>query len=98
MKRFTIKNTIWQWNTEQGSWHFINVSDSTSEKIKKAQPKTGRRGFGAVKVRATLGGTTWETSIFPTKEGPYILPVKASVRAKECAQEGDSVVIECELL
>jgi hypothetical protein len=98
MKKFTIKDTIWRWNGGQGSWHFINVSDSNSEKIKDAQPKTGRRGFGAVKVRATLGKTVWETSIFPTKDGPYILPMKASVRSKERAQDGDRVTIQCELL
>lgn len=98
MKTFRIKNTIWQWHGGQGSWHFITVSDETSKKIKKAQPQTRKRGFGAVKVRAVLGKTTWTTSIFPTKEGPYILPIKASVRSKEMAQDGDTVTIVCELI
>ena len=43
-----------------------------------------RRGWGAVRVQATIGETTWETSIFPyAKVSAYILPVKADVRKKE---------------
>ena len=100
MKKFTIKNKIWLWNGMQGSWHFVHVSEKDSKAIKKAQPsgKGMGRGFGAVKIKATLGKTSWTTSIFPTKEGPYVLPIKAAVRTKEMAQEGDQVTIKCELI
>ena len=39
---------------------------------------------GAVRVQATIGETTWQTSIFPHSQSKaYILPVKADVRKKE---------------
>ena len=43
-----------------------------------------RRGWGAVRVQATIGETTWQTSIFPhSKINAYILPIKAYVRKEE---------------
>ena len=39
---------------------------------------------GAVRVQATIGETTWQTSIFPHSHSKaYILPVKAKVWKKE---------------
>ena len=33
------------------------------------------RGWGSLRVQATIGGTTWATSIFPSKQrGSYLLP------------------------
>ena len=43
-------------------------------------------------MRATLGGSTWFTSIFPDKaSGAYVLPVKKAVRRKEGVEAGDRV-------
>ena len=37
-----------------------------------------------MRVQATIGETTWQTSIFPHSQSKaYILPVKADVRKKE---------------
>ena len=32
-----------------------------------------RGGFGTIKVRATVGCTSWRTSVFPTKAGILLL-------------------------
>ena len=98
MKKFTIQSKIWQWHGGQGSWHFVNVGDKESKILRDNRPKVRKRGFGAVKIKATIGKTSWTTSIFPTKEGPYVLPIKASVRTKEMVQDGDKVKILCELI
>ena len=51
-----------------------------------------RAGFGSVRVQATIGQTTWATSIFPdTKSSSYLLPVKAAVRREAGIEEGDAV-------
>jgi Domain of unknown function (DUF1905) len=51
-----------------------------------------RRGWGAMKVAATIGDTSWETSMFPDKtSGGWFLPVKASVRKAEGLAAGDEV-------
>jgi len=43
-----------------------------------------KRGFGSVRVNVTIGGSTWKTSLFPSKElGHYVLPIKASIRKAE---------------
>ena len=55
------------------------------------------RGFGSVRVEATIGDVTWRTSVFPMKEG-YILPVKAQVRRKAGIAAGDEVTVGIELL
>ncbi len=66
------------------------IPDKVSAEIKLGHAGKGkmRRGFGAVKVEVELGGSKWRTSIFPTKEGPYLLPVKASIRKKEGLRDG----------
>jgi hypothetical protein len=58
-----------------------------------------QRGFGSVKVKVTVGGSTWSTSLFPaTAEESYILPVKAAVRKAEGLVEGGMVEVTIELV
>ncbi len=66
-----------------GGWYFLQVPKSTSAKL-KADFAKHRRGWGSLKVKVTLGKTTWKTSIFPdSKSGTYVLPLKADVRKRE---------------
>ena len=56
-----------------------------------------RRGFGSVKVTVTLGHSTWQTSLFPNKDGSWFLPIKKPVRVAEDLMDGDEVEVELEL-
>jgi len=56
------------------------------------------RGFGSVKVEATIGDVAWRTSVFPLNSGGYILPIKAEVRRKAEIGAGDQVALKLELL
>jgi hypothetical protein len=56
-----------------------------------------RRGFGSVKVTARIGGSRWQTSLFPQKTGGWFLPVKKRVRLAEGLDFGDAVEGELEL-
>jgi hypothetical protein len=56
-----------------------------------------RRGFGSVKVTARIGGSTWQTSLFPQKSGGWFLPVKKPVRLAEGLDFGDEIAGELEL-
>ena len=56
-----------------------------------------RRGFGSVKVTVTLGGSTWQTSLFPNKDGSWFLPIKKPVRVAEGLVEGEGIEVELEL-
>jgi len=65
----------------------------------RARTEGTRRGFGSVRVRVTVGSTTWSTSVFPdSRSGSYVLPVKKDVRVREGLQEGDQVAVALELV
>jgi hypothetical protein len=51
-------------------------------------------GMGSVKVKAQIGKTAWETTLFPTKDGRYLIAIKASVRKAEGTVEDDKVRVE----
>ena len=83
---FSFSAPCWRWQSQVTAWHFITLPEDKSEEIKffSENHSAKRRGWGAVRVQATIGETTWETSIFPhAKVSAYILPVKAEVRKKE---------------
>ena len=89
---YRFKAKLWLWPGEQAAWHFITVPKKESEII-KSKIKV-RRGFGSVKVEATIGKTVWRTSIFPdAKSGTYVLPIKAQVRRDEDIEPGDAVSV-----
>lgn len=85
------------WSGEGGSWHFVTVPEDQSAEI-RAQAFAGPRGFGSVRVEATVNGVTWRTSVFPQRSGGYILPVKAEVRRKAAIAAGDEIRVTLELL
>jgi hypothetical protein len=94
---YKYKAKVWLYPGMAG-WHFITVDKKVSDKVKKAQSALPRRGWGAVKVKVTLGKTSWLTSIFPDKQsGCYLLPLKAEVRRKEDLHKGDTATITLEI-
>lgn len=57
-----------------------------------------RRGFGSVRVTVRVGGSEWQTSAFPLKNGAtWFVPIKAVIRRAEGLEEGDPVELELEL-
>jgi hypothetical protein len=58
-----------------------------------------RRGFGSLRVRATIGGSSWKTSIFPgSGGGAFVLPLKRPIRKAEAIDVGDVATVTVELL
>jgi hypothetical protein len=90
---------LWLWAARRDdSWTFVTVPAEESEEIRElaAEP---RRGFGSVRVRVTIGGSTWRTSIFPDgASGSYVLPIKRAVRKAEDLDVGDVAVVTVELI
>jgi hypothetical protein len=81
----------------KGAWHFIELPIELGEQLNRIA--TGRRGrWGSIKVEATVGHTTWHTSIFPNDEGSFLLPLKAEVRKVEQVDAGDLVEVILELV
>ena len=93
----TFCGSLWLWTGESARWHFMTVPEELAGEI-RAHAAVALRGFGSVRVEATLGGVTWRTSVFPQKNGGYILPVKKEVRSRAGMSVGDEVTVTLELL
>ena len=79
------------------AWHFVTLPMDVADLIAEESPPGP--GFGSVRVQVTVGGTTWQTSLFPDgKAKSYVLPVKKDVRRRERLAAGDDVAVTLELL
>ncbi len=95
--RYKIRARVWLYPGEEACWHFVTLPKKQSAEIKKIFG-TIKRGWGSLQVLATLGKTSWETSIFPDKKaGGYLLPLKASVRKEEKISSGDTITLLIEI-
>ena len=94
----TVTSPLWVWKGEAaGSWHFLTIAEDQSGEL-RAEAFGNRRGFGSVKVAAAIGDVGWRTSVFPLKDGGYLLPVKADVRKKANIAAGDDVTFTLQLV
>ncbi|MFM7350333.1 MAG: DUF1905 domain-containing protein [Erythrobacter sp.] len=73
---------VWQGSADKpakGAWFFLVVAGETAQAIRANATKAD--AWGSVRIEATIGGTTWRTSLFPSKaHGGWLLPLKAAVR------------------
>ncbi len=95
---FTGPLWLWRGKTSDGSptkaaWHFVTIDGVVADALRVAA--AGRSAaWGSVHVTVTIGGTAWQTSVFPSKEvAGFLLPIKASVRKAEKLAEGDVVTV-----
>lgn len=98
-KTFNIKSEVWRWTGSPaggGGWYFVYVDRKLNDKIKKF---SRRYGSGFIKIRATVGKTSWDTALFShKKENAYLISIKAIVRKKEGIEIGDVVKIKFVLI
>lgn len=93
--RFEAK--LWQWQAKD-SWYFVTVPVEFSEEIGLIG-SSHKKGFGSVRVKATIGKSTWDTSVFPdTKSKSYLLPIKKEIRTAESLKGGTIAVVSIRLL
>lgn len=90
---------LWIWDARRGdSWTFVTLPDDVSEEI-RGMTDGRHRGFGSLRVRVAVGGSTWTTSIFPDSgRNAYVLPVKRDVREAEDLDAGDVASVTVELI
>ncbi|WP_338466257.1 DUF1905 domain-containing protein [Novosphingobium sp. ZN18A2] len=98
---------LWRWTGQSGtgSWHFLSIDGAAGEELsatalmRRLEGMT--RGWGSLKVTATLGHSRWTTSVFPQKndgQTTWLLPVKLAIRKAEDVAEGDEVSVTLEVL
>jgi Domain of unknown function (DUF1905) len=97
---WSLTAPLWIWKGKDAngaptatSWYFLTIGGEAAAQIRAAG--AGRStGWGMVKVRAIIGSTEFETSLFPNKsEASFMLPVKATVRKAEKIADGDAVAV-----
>jgi hypothetical protein len=90
-----VSGPVWLWQGSdgapaKGSWYFLTIDGETAQAIRAHA--TNAAAWGSVYVHATIGSTTWRTSLFPSKQvGGWLLPLKAAVRKAEKITEGAEI-------
>lgn len=85
-----FRGEIWFWKGPS-PWYFVTVPVEECGDL-EATSASVTYGWGMIPVRAEIGRTQWETSLWP-KDGRYIVPMKASVRKAEGLELGDIVTV-----
>ncbi len=89
---------LWRWSGEKASWYFVTLPEDVADDIDDRYGGPDLPGFGSIRVTVTLGGSQWQTSIFPSKEHrSFVLPVKKAVRRAEGVDDGDAVAVRLDL-
>jgi hypothetical protein len=97
--RYRFESEVRRWEARvHDDWYFVELPLEASAEIREWADAMPRAGFGAVKVLARLGGTSWSTSIFPGSTGTYSLVVGRKVRLAEGVEPGETVVAEVEIV
>jgi len=82
-----------------GGWTFVTLPHDCADQVRFYIGSSKSRAWGMIKVRARIGGSSWETTIWPDKtSGSFLLPVKAAVRKTEKIASGDTVAVSIRLL
>ncbi|HYF13371.1 MAG TPA: DUF1905 domain-containing protein [Candidatus Paceibacterota bacterium] len=95
-KTFTIEGEVVRY-PGPGGWYFVQADKEISDELRRSA-HTKKVGWGYIKVKAKVGETSWETTLFPTKNnGPYLIAIKTDVRKVEHISEKDTVRINVAL-
>jgi hypothetical protein len=87
---FVFSGPLIEWRGP-APYFFVPVPDEESADISEVAV-TASYGWGVIPVRARVGGTDFQTSLFP-KDGGYLLPLKVAVRKPNGLAAGDEVTV-----
>ena len=92
-----FEGEVFRWDARtDADWFLTSVPPELSAEIREI-PRP-HRGFGSVRVRARVGGSEWTTSIFPSADGTYVLPLKKAVLRAESLREGSPLTARLDVL
>ena len=93
-----------RWQGEKATYHLVGFTGDEAEAFSgyalMQKLEMGRsRGFGSVKVTASIGQTSWKTSVFPQdKQSEWILLVSKKVMRAEDLIPDEEIAVELSLL
>ena len=92
MTTYSFSAPLWR-HAGEAAWYFVTLPHDVTDDVEHLTSDT-RRGFGSVRVEATVGATTWRTSLFPdARSESFLLPVKRAVRIAEGLDDGSPVLV-----
>lgn len=72
---------------QQGGWHYVAIPLTISEQLADLADR------GVIAITATVGQTTWDTSLLPMGDGSHFVALNAAVRSANDLELGGSVTI-----
>jgi Domain of unknown function (DUF1905) len=93
---YELTGEVWLY-PGKGGWHFVTLPAELADEI-RVRYADAHRAFGSLRVKASLGSSTWNTSLFTdTRSASYLLPIRAEVRRREQIADGDTTTVRIEL-
>ncbi len=92
--KIEFNGKIWYWRGP-APHYFVSVPVEQSGELRVIAGLV-TYGWGMIPVIVRIGGTEWQTSLFP-KDGGYIVPIRLNVRNAENLAEGDEVNLKLEV-
>ena len=83
---FDFSGELWFWRGP-APFHFVTVPDEACAEIHE-EAASVTYGWGMIPAAVRIGGTEWQTSLWP-KDGRYIVPIKQAVQRAEGLELGD---------
>lgn len=72
---------------QKGGWHFIRVPKPMTVKLAHKADR------GVIAISATVGKSTWDTSLLPMGDGTHFIALNAKVRKNEKIDIEDKIEI-----
>ena len=88
-----------RWQGEKATYHLVSFTGDQAEALAghalmQKLEMGRRRGFGSVKVTASIGDTSWNSSVFPQdKQSEWILLVSKKVMKAQDLAPGDEIAV-----
>ena len=77
--------------------YYVTLPEEAAALVAEYRLATGKRaGFGSLRVTATIGASTWSTTL-NSRAGVWSLPIRKPVRVAEGLAKGDVIDVELEL-
>ena len=86
LSSFPVTGTVKIFELEN-PWVYISVPKDYTEMFADIADR------GLVAIAATLGGTTWNTSLMPMGDGTQFIPLSKKVRKAEGVEVGDEIEV-----
>lgn len=72
---------------QTGGWHYVRIPTRISDPLMHLADR------GLIAVRATVGDTTWDTSLLPMGDGTTFIALNARVRKRNGLTVGGPVTV-----